>query len=348
MNESNLFELISKTVASLPERSRDVIMRRFGLGDRAAETLEDVGRSYSITRERVRQIENAGLRALQKQIDQGGLNTYLSSLENHLHQHGGVMEEDHLVESFYIKGLGKKVDSGQAKGCVLLLLSVGAPFRYRRGNELYWPHWYLKEEDLLVLDKVVKYMREHFEAHEGALRIEHLIGVLSAAHDQLTQEKISAHVGVSRYLGRNPFGDFGLAHWASVRPKGVKDKAYLVLKNYGKPAHFKEVAKLINNKFFNRRALPQTVHNELIKDKRFVLVGRGIYGLKEWGYEPGTVKDILINIIKRNGAPVSKPELIKEVLKRRLVKENTIVLNLHNRQEFKKLKDGRYTLRIGK
>ena len=83
------------------------------------------------------------------------------------------------------------------------------------------------------------------------------------------------------------------------------------------------------------------MHNELIKDGRFVLVGRGMYGLAEWGYEPGTVQDIITRVL--SGGPMTKDDLVKKVLNKRQVKENTILINLQNRKNFKKLPDGTYT-----
>ena len=50
--------------------------------------------------------------------------------------------------------------------------------------------------------------------------------------------------------------------------------------------HFKEVAEAIS-KTFGKKTHYATCHNELIKDSRFVLVGRGMYALAEWGYQAG-------------------------------------------------------------
>jgi hypothetical protein len=88
----------------------------------------------------------------------------------------------------------------------------------------------------------------------------------------------------------------------------------------------------------------QTVHNELIKDARFVLVGRGVYALKEWGYEPGTVKDVISQVLKKAKQPLSQDEVLKRVLSQRLVKESTILLNLGNKKCFLKSENGRYSV----
>jgi thioredoxin reductase len=120
----------------------------------------------------------------------------------------------------------------------------------------------------------------------------------------------------------------------------MRDFAYLAIRRHGSPMHFTEVAKAIQE-LFDREAHVATCHNELIKDKRFVLVGRGLYALSEWGYAAGVVKDVIREIIKKHG-PLTKQEIVEKVLKERYVKENTISVNLQNPKFFKKNKEGKY------
>ena len=139
---------------------------------------------------------------------------------------------------------------------------------------------------------------------------------------------------------------WGLREWPEVNPKGIKDKAYVALRNTGKPLHFRDVAVLIAELqevlgITSKRVLPQTVHNELIKDNRFVLVGRGMYALNEWGYSAGTVKDVLRVLLSKNKA-LAKQELINLVKKERQVKDSTILLNLQDKNIFTKDTQGRY------
>jgi RNA polymerase primary sigma factor len=56
---------ITRVLASLPRREREVIEMRYGIVGGRARTLEEVGRAFNITRERVRQIENRTLKKLQ-------------------------------------------------------------------------------------------------------------------------------------------------------------------------------------------------------------------------------------------------------------------------------------------
>lgn len=344
--EHEILTHTKRALAGLPERARDVIVRRFGLKKGLRETLEAVGQSYNITRERVRQIEAAGIKALKERFGQTNIRPYFELLKDHVAAYGGVMEQNHLVTSFQREKLGHGQTNPVLGGAVLLMLAVGEPFERRRGNDQYYPHWYLHVDHVKNMENSLAVIHRHFTGLAKVQKLPELVKVLAKEGIQLSPSIIEAYVEISRHLDQNPYGDFGFIHWPEVRPKGVRDKAYLVLKNHGKPRHFLEVTKLINEHGFAKKpALAQTVHNELIKDKRFVLVGRGIYGLREWGFEPGTVKDIIVKVLKAHKAPMSREAVVAEVLKHRFVKPNTIMLNLHNRKEFVRLKDGLYTLR---
>jgi DNA-directed RNA polymerase delta subunit len=122
----------------------------------------------------------------------------------------------------------------------------------------------------------------------------------------------------------------------------MRDYAFLVIRKHGSPIHFREVAKQIE-KLFGKKAHVATTHNELIKDPRFVLVGRGLYALAEWGYMSGVVKDVIKKVIEKHG-PLTKDQVIEKVLKERYVKENTIIVNLQNPKYFKKDREGKYSI----
>jgi hypothetical protein len=159
------------------------------------------------------------------------------------------------------------------------------------------------------------------------------------------QHVIESLLTSAKSIRKNPYGEFGLSWWPSINPSGVKDKAYVAIAKAGKPLHFREVAEVINKAGWSKKkAHPQTVHNELIKDKRFVLVGRGLYALKEWGYEPGAVRDVIVSVLGEAQKPLSKDEIVAAAAKKRLVKVPTILLNLQNKKLFKRLDNGTFTL----
>ena len=104
--------------------------------------------------------------------------------------------------------------------------------------------------------------------------------------------------------------------------------------------HFSDIAKTIKGSTFKRKDVTtQAIHNELIKDKRFVLIGRGIYALKEWGYLEGTVADVIRKILSDAKGPMERSQIVEEVLKQRHVSENTILINLQEKSKFKRVGD---------
>ncbi len=72
-----LQEQMSEILDDLPERERKVLSMRFGLEDGMSQTLEDVGKEFNITRERVRQIEARALRKLRHPFHSRKLRDYL-------------------------------------------------------------------------------------------------------------------------------------------------------------------------------------------------------------------------------------------------------------------------------
>ena len=133
--------------------------------------------------------------------------------------------------------------------------------------------------------------------------------------------------------------------WPTVNPKNIRDKIYVILSENGKPLHFSDIAGSIKDSDFKRKDVTtQAIHNELIKDKRFVLIGRGIYALKEWGYSQGTVADVIASVLKKEGGPLHRDEIVKRVLKSRQVKETTILLNLQGKPQFKRVAKATYEL----
>ena len=174
------------------------------------------------------------------------------------------------------------------------------------------------------------------------LTIKELFSQQKVSEKYKNQEVMKRWLSISKAIGKNAIGEWGVSHSPNVKTKGMRDYAFLVIRKHGSPIHFREVAKQITQ-VFKKKAHVATTHNELIKDPRFVLVGRGLYALKEWGYMSGVVRDVIKKIIEKNG-PLTKEEIIAKVLKERYVKDNTIMVNLQNQKHFKKDKDNKYSI----
>lgn len=333
-------------VKPLSVRNRDIVSRRFGLNNGRTETLESIGQTYDITRERVRQIEDYVLKNLRIGVaGAGGLKVrpYFDLIFSLLSDHGGFMTEEILFKNFS----GSAVPS-VSNASLVFLLSLSPDFGKRNESDERHAFWYLHNGSLEQLESLIFTVGE-------ALREKNVLFAEADLYDLYkawtkgkvaTAVALASAVNISKQIDKNIFQEYGLASWPEIKPRGVRDRAYLVLKKESKPKHFREIANLINVvSFSSKKANVQTVHNELIKDSRFVLVGRGIYGLVEWGYKSGTVKDVLVDILKESSRPLSKSELVAKVLSSRYVKENTVLLNLQDAKVFAKKGDGTYVLR---
>ncbi len=347
----NYTDLANSLLANLAERECEVLQKRNAIADNPKYTLEQIGRDFNITRERVRQIEREGLKKI-KTLDYAKVNFPISDLEalvlNYLKNHGGLMAEKHLIDK-----LLQEKDEKQEKALNFILANVLA----QKFERIVISNKYdiiLKLEDVSLDEilEIVEALKSIIENHGQPLHVKDLLSkVQSHKYFKIIEEReaeneaiLEALLNISKELNSNILGQWGLFNWNAIRPKRMTDKAYLIMLKEGRPLHFVEVADLINQANFDRKkAHPATVHNELILDDKYVLVGRGIYALRDWGYQEGTVADIITKILKEKG-PMTKKELTEEVLKQRLVQKTTITLVLMNKDKFIRLENGTYKL----
>ncbi len=332
-------EITKKMLAILPERSRNVLAKRYGLYKSGARlTLEAIGSEYGITRERVRQIENFGLNLIKKSKVYAELQNSFDELKKVMENFGGVVHEQEFLEML--------ADDREARNHVHFMLVVADAFTKIREDDEFHHRWTVDQELATRVHQSLRKLCSNFSEGDLVSEPELVARFLKELDDFTDDPKIEEFakkwLSICKLLSKNPLGEWGLSSSPNVKMRGIRDFAYLVLRQSGKPMHFAEVAKQIRV-VFGKDAHSATCHNELIKDDRFVLVGRGLYALKEWGYSKGTVIDVITDILKKEG-PQTKTDIIEKVLKQRLVKENTILVNLQNMKYFKKDAQGRYAL----
>ncbi len=345
LNDFQPNNLVATLLASLKERDREILGKRFGLEGMEIETLESIGKKYSLTRERVRQIEKDSLNFLKKQKLQE-LENALQLIFDSIHEHGSIMSEEMIMQTMQV---GK--NDQKERQSVKFLLNLGDQFKNLHETSEFYESWYLVGFDLSRMQKVISEFMTILESFGHVVKQEDLYSQFKQSaffkeHElELTDKVLKSYLNVAKIVQINPFNEIGLKNWNEVKPRDVGDKAYLVLKHNAKPEHYSEITKKINDyKFDTRTAYQETVHNELIKDSRFVLIGRGIYALAEWGYKKGVVADVIREILKSFGRPLTRDEIINEVLKKRQVKRNTILVGLSNRKNFQKVGKDKYTL----
>jgi hypothetical protein len=330
-------QTVKRLLSSLPDRARDVIVYRYGLGkDAKRMTLDAIGKIYGITRERVRQIENYAITNIRKSDEYKAEKAAVAEIENLLHSLGGIVVEDDFLEHV------SKDKSLQNH--IHFILVIGEPFSKKREDDEFRHRWHVNEELSKQVEEALRKLYSNLSNDELLPESEMINKFLEHLEDvserYKNQEVVKRWLSISKSIGKNPLGDWGVAHSSNIKTKGMRDYAFLVIRKHGSPIHFRDVAKHITA-MFNKKAHVATTHNELIKDKRFVLVGRGLYALTEWGYVAGVVRDVVRYVLEKHG-PMTRDEIIDKVMKERYVKENTIAVNLQNPKYFKRDKEGKY------
>lgn len=335
--ELNLEKIVTDILGVIDrEREREIIARRYGLFDRK-ETLEQIGELLGITRERVRQLEKAVMSRLKAvaATELPHADVIEGALTKHIEDMGGVVRIRELSEK--LKKDASKVDHARVAFMVQLipnLTHIGENDHFHNAASVKRKHTEksVRENVNNVIDTIKKIGKP--------VSIKEIAGAMG--HPD--HKEVEALASVSKNLAT--LNDrWGLIKWPMVNPKNIRDKIYVILYENGKQMHFNEIAEAIRKSEFKRKDVTtQAIHNELIKDKRFILVGRGIYALKEWGFKQGTVADVITEVLQDANEPLHRDEIVKRVLKKRFVKETTILLNLQGKPQFKRTAKATYAL----
>lgn len=333
-------KVTKRIMSHLQDRSGDVIMNRFGLTtDGERKTLEEIGKKYNITRERVRQIEDVALNLIKKSPAFKAEQAVFEELKKLIHSLGTIVAEHELLAH-----ISKDKNT---QNHIHFYLTLGDFFKRHREDEHFHTRWSVDDE---MADKIHDALRKLYASLNDedlvpeSEMIKRFLSQLKDLSEQYRDEEMAKRwLSMSKTIAKNPLGEWGKASSPNIRTRGVKDYAYLVMRRHGSPMHFKEVADSIS-KTFGKKIHYATCHNELIRDSRFVLVGRGMYALSEWGYKTGIAREVIQDILKREKEPLSKDDIVTKVMKERYFKKNTILVNLANSKYFKKTKTGLYTL----
>ena len=330
-------QVTKRMLSNLPERAYEVVVNRFGLTDDAErKTLEAIGQKYGITRERVRQIENAALTLIRKSQSFKDEKAVFEELKKVMHTLGAIVSEKELLSHLSKDKL--------TQNHIHLYLTLGDDFTKHKEDDHFKTRWSVDSD---VADEVHKSLKNLYAnlsddelVTESELVSRFLDEVKELSEQYKNEEVAKRWLSMSKKINRNPLGEWGKSTSSSIKTRGVKDYAFLMMRKHGSPLHFREVAKAVASTF-DKKCHTATCHNELIKDSRFVLVGRGIYALSEWGYKSGVVREVIKELLKKNG-PMSKEDIVDQVMKERYLKKNTILVNLQNSKYFKKNKSGLY------
>lgn len=333
----NLQELLDSLFMVLTDKESTVIQKRFALNGEQKQTLEKIGKFFNVTRERIRQIESIALSKLRRTVRTTRLDEVNALAKEILRMHGGLLREDTLVSEC----LKRIAGSNEIDGAVLRLsFSIDPDLALGSRANTFIPFWRLDslamDDVSLIVNNIVKILKKR----KSCMLKDEVVSAIQALNlfegRVPSKELIESCLAIDERLKEISDG-WGLTEWRFVRPRSIRDKVEIILRKAGEPIHFMEIANRIREATFDHKNVTvQAVHNELIRYPQFVLVGRGLYALREWGYEPGTVADVIEKILQDKG-PLSKKEIIAEVAKQRNVKVGTISLNLQKMPYFKRV-----------
>ncbi len=344
LQKFNPSEIVRQIIAELKERDREILLHRYGLEGKETKTLAAIGAQQNLTRERVRQIEKDLLKNLRKQSTKHqSFNSTKEFLLNIIADHGRIVAEENLL--IYLN-----ITDPKEKNAIIFLLSLIEELEHFI-HDNYKKSWVSVLFNEQLLHEFVDETKKIISNAKGPLPTDKFLEEFkkteffekNQAH--LTDKIILNFLELAVEMEKNVFGYWGLKRWKEVTPKDVGDKAYLVMKYHKKPEHYSTITEMINKAGFDKKkAYKETVHNELIKDPRFILIGRGIYALSEWGYKKGVVADVIVEVLKESTKPMHRDKIIEEVLKRRVVKKNTILVGLSNKKIFEKVGRNEYSV----
>ena len=323
-NNINFVTVFDTVLLDLPSRSRDIVAKRFGIGEEKPLTLQAIGDEYDITRERVRQIVQSGLKNVDTSDDRDDFSQAKKAIMTHIDENDGIASIDDVAKSLG----GNDVDE---HGAIRFFLDGMDDIVVVNAKK--YP---VDERVIALADFDINNWVETHDEIKGILENKQKTYTVKKLQekiaDDIERESIERFLQVSSEIGKNPFDKWGMYGWDDISPRGVREKALLIMKEGQKPMHFRDIAQSIDDYGLGKKGKkshPQTVHNELIRDDNFVLVGRGVYTLSADGHVEGTVRDVIENVLEKSDEPLTAEEVIERVLEMRHVQPSTVKVNLN-------------------
>ncbi len=335
-------EVLEDMFTVLTDREQEVITARFSLDDSGRKTLESIGQKFNVTRERIRQIESSALGKLRRTVENSKLRHVVKLTGEILESNDGLLSESELVS----KVLTMMPKAQIEPSIVRLALAVNEDaYRVKKSNE-FVSAWRLERVKEKHINDAARAALKALSVKDEVLSTNDVAtDVRKALSFKPSTKFVRSVLSIHKEIKAVTPDTWGLMTWRHINPRSIHDKALIVLAREGKPLHFLDIANKIQEAQFDHKSVTvQAVHNELIRGEEFVLVGRGLYALKEWGYVEGTVADVIEQVLKKSGKPLPKSDIVRRVLELRAVKVGTIALNLQKQSRFHRVGRAVYAL----
>ena len=316
---------VNTALQALSKQQRDVVALRFGLDGKKKWVLQEIADKYSLTRERIRQIQNTALKHLGKDPCVKALATAVDSIEEVLRTCGGVASEERLC-------LSCEASTKEEKNYVYLLLTIADRFSHSPETDDVEKFWYLDDGSRDRVHGILRHLHDEIgKDKERILTDADLKGILATAPHQCPEDH-TVITDLSKNVYSNYRDEWGSKDHPEIALNTIAGHITVVLRTEGKPLHFAEISDRIS-KAKGEPCHRESCHNELVRRKEFILVGRGMYALENMGYRPGTIADIIVAILKEQG-PMKQADVIDRVKQERLVKDQSIISALNNGATF--------------
>ena len=326
-------EILNTLLKTLNNKEQEIISRRYGLGNKEIDTLASIGKDFTVTRERIRQIQVYGFKKLQRNVHKTKLTDLQNWALNTLKEQGDIVTEKTFENLLKTKFPQYKNNIQELKLASILFNEI-----VHENNKInIRVHFRNSNISLKSIKNICttarKILKNKAESMSQNQLVSQIQDQIKTDNLNLRKKLILAAVKLDRRI-KVKSDSISLTKWRHVNPKTLYDKIFFVLRKQKSPLHFSEITnKIIDKKFDNKSVSQQAVHNELINRTDFILVGRGVYALAEWGYKEGTVTQVIQDILQTEG-PQSYEQLLDSVLQRRKVKQITVQININNKKLF--------------
>lgn len=337
-------------IKDLSDREREILERYAGIRSEK-EKLASIGRDFGITRERVRQLKEKSIKRVLRNFEQ----------QNYKKEFFQFLKERTNSLSFRSENYLEKILLYEDKFAVFeiriiqFLIQIHPEIPYYPEDQNYYSYFATKKEAFISAQHALNRIKNYFEKNKKKIHPEEVIlhiteqEIKNHFHKKPSLEEELEIISLIRVLAKNPFGYFGHIQHHLINPKALKHKIFLILHNAKKPLHYSEIYQILEKlsqqsedsfipNAWRKQYTVESIKNELIKNKEFVFVGKGSYGLKEWGLEQGSAKDLLFKMLKKE-KKISLEMLWKKISNLRNIKKTSFLIYLKSSPRIK-IQDG--------
>ena len=281
MEQLRFAELVLSLIAILDDRQRRIMELRFGLLDGEPRTLEEVGREFDVTRERIRQIEGKAFRHIRKRGN-------ITKLSWAIHSEIGRERRSPIIAYERLRDSLGKVGIVHPDFWMAMLARV-------------FPEY----QGFHRVDDLSGFLRD---TGDGVVYRSEFISKIASRFGSVDD----AHIMWDRLRRSEP-----KYYWtddAAIKRRHAA-LAYYVIRKSGKPLHWREVHERAEAIATDKDLSATSFFNAISNSEMFVRTSAGTYGLREWGLKPAPYqKDVIASALAEEPERTLKIEEVIAVL----------------------------------